>query len=300
MGIFGVFGKKEHSNEKVDATEKSFEMNKWGASIWARYKFVRLLSIGVCLAEDKDHKLVVIKSPVFGGADGWPTYDNKEKEIEIHSKLNHPNIVKLVDWYREKGLFIVTQYVDGESLARRFFLKPGDQKEVLSIILELTKAVAYLHSIGVIHRDITPENVIISGGKPFLIDFGASANFSPCEPPRMYPMTVCINERIFFVNPWCRPPEIGMGSLGEGTFPASDVFYLGAAAVFMLTGRFFPKEYVERELDFVAKVNPTVSNDFVEILKKAMAEKMDLRSKMDHNFLKPCKISKIMRPQVNQ
>jgi serine/threonine protein kinase, bacterial len=252
-------------------------MDNWAASIRARYKFVRSLSIGVCLAEDKDRKLVVIKKSGLPGPDGWPTYDNIEKEMEIHSKLNYPNIVKLVDWHREKGLFIVTQYVDGESLARRFFLKPGDHKEVLSILLQLTKAVAYLHSMGVIHRDITPENVIISGGKPFLIDFGAAAYFSPAEPLRMYPMTVCINERIFFVNPWCRPPEIGMGSLGEGTFPASDVFYLGAAAVFMLTGRFFRKEYVEHELDFVSKINPTVSNDFLEILKKAMAEKVELR-----------------------
>jgi len=248
-----------------------------------KYKFISPLSINVCVAEDMDGKMVVIKKSQFGGPDGIPTYDDPRNEIHIHSKLNHPNIVKLLRWHdEEEGLFIVTQYVDGETLARRFFLRPGEQKEVFPLLLQITNAVAYLHDMGVIHRDITPENIVVSGTKAFLIDFGFATNFSLANPPLFSPMTVITDEKILFSHAWLRPPEIRMG-------PSSDVFYLGVAGIFMLTGHllfeFKHIEIIEQIIDFLPKVNPTVSNDFRMVLKKAVSPEIGLRFRNGREML---------------
>ena len=65
-----------------------------------KYKFVKPLSINVCVAEDTEsNQLVVIKKHRVGGPDGTPTYDDPQNEVDIHSKLDHPNIVKFIRWH---------------------------------------------------------------------------------------------------------------------------------------------------------------------------------------------------------
>lgn len=98
------------------------------------------------------------------------------KEFEIHSRLYHPSIVRLVSLEEIEGigLCIVQEWVEGLTLSevlRNGELSSTDRRR---IIHELTAAVAYLHSKGVVHRDLKPANVMFRdvGRELVLVDFG--------------------------------------------------------------------------------------------------------------------------------
>ena len=108
-------------------------------------------------------------------------YSNKNlKEIENLKLLNHPNIVKLYEYYFDrKNIYIITEYCEGGELfdkikERNTYFSEKDAAKILKAVLQ---AVAYCHSMGVVHRDLKPENILLEGNDfehIKLIDFGTS------------------------------------------------------------------------------------------------------------------------------
>jgi tetratricopeptide (TPR) repeat protein/predicted Ser/Thr protein kinase len=96
------------------------------------------------------------------------------REIDIASKLNHPNILPLFDAGEADGLpYFVMPYIEGESLRDR--LAREEQLSVadaLQIIREVADGLSYAHAHGIIHRDIKPENIMLSSGHALVADFG--------------------------------------------------------------------------------------------------------------------------------
>ena len=99
-----------------------------------------------------------------------------QKEFELHSRLLHPNIVRVaaLEDIPSLGTCIVEEWVEGETLAsllRNGLLSKGDRRRILNDIIS---AVGYLHSMGVVHRDLKPQNIMVrkKGGEALLIDFG--------------------------------------------------------------------------------------------------------------------------------
>ena len=99
-----------------------------------------------------------------------------QREIAILARLNHPNIVGILDGgLSEHGAYFVMEFVDGVSLRR--ILSTGGVKplEALQIIPQLCDALEFAHGRGVVHRDIKPENILIDkAGRVRLLDFGLS------------------------------------------------------------------------------------------------------------------------------
>ena len=105
-----------------------------------------------------------------------------KREAEIHSKLNHPNIIGFIESFVEEGYFyIVLEYAKEGNLLDYLNKHNSELKlaDKLQIFLEICKGLEVLHSKGILHRDLKCENVLLStdsDGKLLvkLADFGAS------------------------------------------------------------------------------------------------------------------------------
>jgi len=113
--------------------------------------------------------------------DRGTTKDSRERfrrEARTAAKLSHPNIVPLYTFGDVEGtLYFVMGYVRGESLATRLKREGRlEIEEARRILIELCDALDYAHKLGIIHRDIKPDNVLIEEetGRPLLLDFGVA------------------------------------------------------------------------------------------------------------------------------
>ena len=103
-----------------------------------------------------------------------------KREIQLAAQLQHPHIVPVHASGETGGLpFYTMPFVDGASLRSRI-AKAGALPiaEAISILREVAKALAYAHDRGVVHRDIKPDNVLITGGSAVVTDFGIAKALS--------------------------------------------------------------------------------------------------------------------------
>jgi serine/threonine protein kinase len=104
-----------------------------------------------------------------------------ETEFKLAKSLRHPNIGALYEfsWLEGKGAFIVMEYIQGERLRDLLFKQPGgrcDKPTFHSWAFQILSAIEHAHQAGVTHRDLTPDNIMItSKGSVKVIDFGIDA-----------------------------------------------------------------------------------------------------------------------------
>jgi serine/threonine-protein kinase len=161
------------------------------ANLPDRFRLVRELGSGgmgvVFVAEDLRHQREValkVLRPELAQSLGRARF---LREILIAARLNHPNILPLLD-SGEAGeyLYYVMPYVEGESLRDRLAREtqlPVD--EALRITGEIADALDYAHQQGVIHRDIKPENILMVAGHPVVTDFGIARALSEAGGSRL-------------------------------------------------------------------------------------------------------------------
>ena len=145
-----------------------------------RYRIVRELGRGgmstVYLAHDLKHArdvaLKVVRSEVVAQVGSRRFL----REIEIAARLRHPNIVPLYDSGEAEGiLFYVMPYEAGRSLRARIVRDgPLSIDDTVSILCDVCDALAYAHRNGIVHRDIKPDNVLLSGRHALVTDFGVA------------------------------------------------------------------------------------------------------------------------------
>lgn len=109
-------------------------------------------------------------------------FEEVMKEIQMLRQVSHPDIVKIIDIYRDsKKLYLVMEYVRGVELYDYIVSKEIlEESEARIIIDQLVRIVKYLNSINICHRDLKPENIMINPTtlKIKLLDFGLSSYFS--------------------------------------------------------------------------------------------------------------------------
>ena len=95
------------------------------------------------------------------------------REILLAAQLQHPHMVPVLTAGEIDGLpWFTMPYVDGESLRKRLDDGPLPVSEAVSILRDVARALAYAHGQGVVHRDIKPDNVLLSAGTATVTDFG--------------------------------------------------------------------------------------------------------------------------------
>jgi serine/threonine-protein kinase len=98
------------------------------------------------------------------------------REIQLAAQLQHPHIVPLLSAGEAEGLpYFIMPYVTGESLRARM-AREGELpiSETVRIMRDIVSALAYAHTRGVVHRDVKPDNVLLSGGVAVVTDFGVA------------------------------------------------------------------------------------------------------------------------------
>ena len=97
-----------------------------------------------------------------------------EREAQLCSQLDHPNICTIYDFHEANGIFyIAMQWVDGKNVRQLVNGRPLEVKSAVSIAIQVCDALAYAHSKNIIHRDIKAGNIMVTeGGQVKILDFG--------------------------------------------------------------------------------------------------------------------------------
>ncbi len=199
-----------------------------------QYEFESELGAGgmatVYLARDLKHdRSVAIKvlRPELAAALGP---DRFPREIRIVAKLSHPHILPLHDSGELDGfLYYVMPLVDGESL-RAKLRREGQMpvQEAVRILREVVDGLAYAHAHGVVHRDIKPDNVMLSGRHAIVMDFGVAKAVSAAGGEKLTTVGMALG------TPAYMSPEQAMGEADIDH--RSDIYAVGVMAYEMLTG----------------------------------------------------------------
>jgi tetratricopeptide (TPR) repeat protein/tRNA A-37 threonylcarbamoyl transferase component Bud32 len=108
-----------------------------------------------------------------------------EREIQLAASLMQANIVPVLSTGESHGLpYYTMPFVEGESLRSRIAREGGiPADEVPGIIRDVARALSYAHERGVVHRDIKPDNVLLSGGAAVVTDFGIAKAIAAARSP---------------------------------------------------------------------------------------------------------------------
>ncbi|HBP22910.1 MAG TPA: serine/threonine protein kinase, partial [Planctomycetes bacterium] len=141
------------------------------------------------------------------------------KEAEALARLQHPNVVRLLGIGPDCS-WIATELVEGESLGERLIRRgPLPLEEVLRLGVDLCDALRAAHSIGILHRDLKPDNLLIDGrGRLILVDFGLVKDLEIQESLRLSRTGLAMGTPGYWA-----PEQAG----GEPTTSATDVYGLG-------------------------------------------------------------------------
>jgi serine/threonine protein kinase len=155
-------------------------------------------------------------------------FERFKREREIGEKLDHPGVMKAYKDDHRSRVYMVTEWVDGVLLRNLMAQGKFSPERAARIVARVCEALDYIHSNGVVHRDMKPENIMVDPEDRIkLIDFGIAGNEG--------------SRRLTFANlssvmgtPDYISPEQVKGKRGDGR---SDIYAMGVMLYEMLTGK---------------------------------------------------------------
>jgi serine/threonine-protein kinase len=163
--------------------------------------------------------------------------DRFRREILFAAQLQHPHIVPLLAAGDAGGVpWFTMPFVTGESLRARLS-RDGELPvaESVRVLRDVASALAYAHQQGVIHRDIKPDNVLISHGVAVVTDFGVAKALSASSGPPIPQHGTGLTLGVALGTPIYMSPEQASGD--PGMDHRVDIYAFGVMAYEMLTGR---------------------------------------------------------------
>jgi serine/threonine-protein kinase len=206
-------------------------------SLAERYPVSRELGRGgmavVYLARDVKHGrdvAVKIIRPELSAAMGRERF---LREIAIAAQLHHPNIVPLYDSGEADGLlYYVMPYEPGHSLRDRLARDgPLPVDDAINMLRDICDALAYAHERGIVHRDVKPDNVLVTGRHAMVTDFGVAKAMSDSTRDSATRTTLGI---VLGTPAYMAPEQIVADPQVDHR---ADIYAVGALAFELLTGR---------------------------------------------------------------
>ncbi len=152
------------------------------------------------------------------------------REARRLSRLHHPAIVGVHQVFEERGTaYMVLDYVAGSDLLAVLEQQPDRlaADAVVALLRQVLEAVAYVHDQGILHRDISPDNILLDeAGRPTLVDFGAAMDYAARESRAL--------SALLAVKDGYSPQEFYLSDAPQG--PASDLYSLGATFYHLIIG----------------------------------------------------------------
>lgn len=169
-----------------------------------------------------------------------------QREARILAALyDTPNIVHVEDYFKENGTaYIIMEFIRGKSLSSYAKEEGGslDAAKVLNMMRKPIEALQRVHRYGLIHRDISPENLIIAENKEvYLIDFGAATSIDEDSE---------LKATELFINKYYSPPE-QESEKDQGTW--TDIYSICATIVRLITGENIPSSAEREQNDTLPK-----------------------------------------------
>jgi serine/threonine protein kinase len=195
-------------------------------------------------------------------------------EMQILQKLSHPNVVPITDAGQAHGLLFFTMpYIQGETIRQRLQRDGAfGIHEGVRIARDVALALGHVHSHGVVHRDVKPENVLLSPGGAILLDFGHA------RAPAMAPTADSREDKKYIIGTanYVSPEQVSGRRIADSR---SDLYSLGCVLLEMLTGAVpfassSARGSMQRRLDEpppeVRSVRPEVPDEVALILKRSL------------------------------
>ena len=222
------------------------------------------------LAKDKKENLVVIKTLL---KEPDPDSDDFDKflqdfineAIKLAKCSHHPHIVKVYECIKEGDIWgMVMEYIEGEELGNLGILS---ESQALEYIQQIGEALTVVHQNGILHRDVTPKNILVRNNKSeaVLIDFGIARDFTPN----------LIQTHTTYKTPFYAPPEQYNPRAKRGPF--MDVYSLAATLYKLLTGK-EPEASVSRAVGCPLAEPKEINSNISDRVNKAILKGLELQS----------------------
>jgi len=201
---------------------------------------------------------------------------------------SNDNIVNAYEFFKENNTaYIVMEYLEGEALNTYLRTHSFSVEESVDVAIHLCSALQDIHDEGILHRDVSPDNIFMcKDGRVKVIDFGAARLSSEEE-----------KLRTIILKPGFAPPEQYESISMQG--PWTDIYALGATLYYLVTG-VKPEESTNRKInDKVVpphELNPEVPENTSNAIMKAMAVNRHMRFSSCEEFKKALKNEKTVVP----
>ncbi len=200
------------------------------------------------------------------------------QEARNVANLAHPNIVTLYDVGQDGNTYyMVMEYVDGQDLKKMIRTNaPFAVDRTLNLGIQICAGLGYAHRAGLVHADVKPQNILITGNDHVKItDFGIAQALSHTQP--------LTKQSVVWGSPHYFSPE---QASGEAPTPASDVYAIGIVLFEMLTGRLpyngsdqqeLALAHIREQVPHVRDLNPNVPANIDWIVGKVMSKEPSAR-----------------------
>lgn len=168
-----------------------------------------------------EHKILKVKRIIKGIRKSSELHDRLLNEAHLMKNLKHPYIPEIYDVEEdEEYSYIIEQYIGGKSLKTLCSTGVLSEKEIFHFITQISNIIDYLHNLPekILYLDIKPENILVSEGCCYLVDFGSAR--SSCE----------MEEYSFGSRGFAAPEQYSGGETGHRT----DIYALGRLLDYML------------------------------------------------------------------